>query len=143
MELPIEIVGIIREFSKPRMKHRAEYNAAIQEIDARELSLELDDSEKQLQDSDKTMIKMLLCSDKADVVIQALVAFKDAIILAEKANEDYYEYIDTMDGYDTDEGNLLKWDSDDRSLLQEDSRNKLFVVLYGGYESDYGEVYWR
>jgi len=144
MELPIEIVGIISELSKPRMKHYAEYNAAIQVIDERELPLELEDSEKLLQDSDKKTIKTLLCSDKADAVIQALVAFKDAVILAEKAEEDYYEYLSTAEGPypdDTEEGNWLKWDSKDRALLQEDSRNKLFVVLYGGKESDYGEVY--
>ena len=77
---------------------------------------------------------MLLCSDKADVVIQALIAFKNAVILAEKAEDAYL----AVDGYD--EG-FLKWDYKDRALLQEDARNKLFVVLYGGKESDYGEVY--
>ena len=141
MELPLELVGIISELSKPRMKHSAKYNAAIQAIDAVELALELEDSEKQLKDSDKKTIKTLLCSEKADVVIQALVAFKEAVLFAEKAQEDYFQYLATDGRYDTEEGNWLKWDSNDRFLLQEDSRNKLFVVLYGGKESDYGEVY--
>jgi hypothetical protein len=68
------------------------------------------------------------------VVIQALIAFKDAVLLTEEAEEAYYT---------GDDDDWLKWDYKDRALLQEDSRNKLFVILYGGKESDYGLcLYW-
>lgn len=125
--------------TNPAMKYYDEYNDAIQAIDVRELPLE--DDEKPLQDSDKTTIRTLLCSKKADMVIQALIAFKEAVLLTEKAKDAYYEYLHASGYDDTEEKVWLKWDYNDRALLQEDSRNKLFVVLYGGKESDYGEVY--
>ena len=78
MEFPEDVLGLIRAYSKPRMKFYHEYN-----IIMRELGLE-----------EWREVQLKLCTDQAEEVIQALTVYKITFLATERfkilSNHDTY-----------------------------------------------------
>lgn len=68
MELPEDVLGLIRAYSKPRMQFYHEYNKIMNELGLQEWR----------------DVQLKLCTDQAEEVIKALTEYKDVFLATEK-----------------------------------------------------------
>jgi len=69
MEFPEDVLGMIRDFSKPLMKFSHKYNKCIRELDLSRRVIGV-----------KERVKLRLCDNDADQVIDAFVDYVDALL---------------------------------------------------------------
>jgi hypothetical protein len=68
MELPEDVLALIRLYSKPRMRFYREYNAIMNELGLQEWR----------------EVQLKLCTDEADEVIQTLKVYKEIFLATKK-----------------------------------------------------------
>jgi hypothetical protein len=123
MEFPTDVLGIIREFSKPCMRFSKEFNEAMRKFET-------------IPPSTKTKIaddvKEKLKTKDAEKVINAFIAFVDANVATRKAqvtmeSVTFREEPERWLGY----VNIIMSNMERREKLT----RELFILLYGVYDT--------
>jgi hypothetical protein len=125
MEFPEDVLGIISEYSKPRMRFLKEFNAAARDFET------VSQVKKIVED-----VKEKLMSKDAEKIIELFVAFVAASVATKKAQENlattpFRENPEVWMGYVNRICETLE--------KRESLTRMLFIALYGRYPSMDGQ----